>query len=220
GLLSLQSGVVYIPRNNPETTFDPRFGSVSGARADQANVTLDGIDVNDNQNQTAFTSVLRTTLDSVQEFRVTTSSYGADSGRSSGPQVSLVTKSGTNNIAGSAYFATRDTRFSSNEYFLKLSQVAAGDPSEPPLLDKNIYGGAIGGPILKNKLFYFFNYERLDEQRETPVERAVPSGSMRDGVLIYRCATGAACPGGSVQGFTGTHAVPAGSYGMSPADIS
>ncbi len=219
GLLSLQSGVVYIPRNNPETTVDPRFGSVSGARADQANVTLDGIDVNDNQNQTAFTSVLRTTLDSVQEFRVTTSSYGADSGRSSGPQVSLVTKSGTNTVAGAGYFVNRDTRFSANEYFLKLSQVAAGDESKPPLLDKNIYGGAIGGPILRNKLFYFFNYERLDERRETPVERSVPSASMRDGVLIYRCTVAADCPGGTVQGFTNSHAVPAGSYGMSPADL-
>ena len=79
GLLSLQTGVVYIPRSNPDTV-DPRYGAVSGARADQSNVTLDGIDVNDGQNQSAFTSVLRLTLDSVQEFRVTTSSYGADGG--------------------------------------------------------------------------------------------------------------------------------------------
>ncbi len=59
---------------------DPRYGSVSGARADQSTVTLDGIDVNDSDRQTAFTSVLRVTLDSVQEFRVTTSNYGAESG--------------------------------------------------------------------------------------------------------------------------------------------
>lgn len=218
GLLSLQAGVVYIPRTNPDTV-DPRFGSVSGARADQSNVTLDGVDVNDGQNQSAFTSVLRVTLDSVQEFRVTTSSYGADGGRSSGPQVSLVTKSGTNNIRGAGYFVNRDTRFSSNEYFNKLSQLKAGKPSEAPLLNKNIYGGSVGGPILKDRLFYFGNFEALREKRESVVERAVPSAAMRDGVLTYRCAVASACPGGPVQGFTSTHNIPAGSYGMNPAEF-
>ena len=219
GLLSLQTGVVYIPRNNAETTVDPRYGSVSGARADQSNVTLDGIDVNDGQNQNAFTSVLRLTLDSVQEFRVTTSSYGADGGRSSGPQVSLVTKSGTNNIRGAGYYVNRDTQFSSNEYFNKLSQLKAGTESTPPLLNKNIYGGSVGGPILKDRLFYFGNFEGLREKRESVVERAVPSAAMGDGVLTYRCAVPAACPGGPVQGFTSTHNIPAGSYGMNPAEF-
>lgn len=219
GLLSLQTGVVYIPRNNPETTVDPRYGSVSGARADQSNVTLDGIDVNDGQNQSAFTSVLRLTLDSVQEFRVTTSSYGAEGGRSSGPQVSLVTKSGTNNLRGAAYYASRDTKFSSNEYFNKLSQLKAGQTSTPPLLDKNIYGGSLGGPLVKDRLFYFANFEALREKRESVVERAVPSAAMRDGVLTYTCAAGASCPGGTVQGFTSSHTIPAGRYGMGPADF-
>lgn len=218
GLLSLQTGVVFIPRNNPDTV-DPRYGAVSGARADQSNVTLDGIDVNDGQNQSAFTSVLRLTLDSVQEFRVTTSSYGADGGRSSGPQVSLVTKSGTNNLRGAGYYVNRDTRFSSNEYFNKLSQLKGGQASEAPLLDKNIFGASVGGPILKDRLFYFFNYEGLREQREQVVERAVPSAAMRDGVLTYRCAVASACPGGPVQGFRNTHNIPAGYYGMTPAEF-
>jgi hypothetical protein len=219
GLLSLQTGVVYIPRNNAETTVDPRYGSVSGARADQSNVTLDGIDVNDGQNQNAFTSVLRLTLDSVQEFRVTTSSYGAEGGRSSGPQVSLVTKSGTNNIRGAGYYVNRDTKFSSNEYFNKLSQLKAGRESESPLLDKNIFGGSVGGPILRDRLFYFANFEGLREKREAVVERAVPSAAMRDGVLTYQCAVASACPGGTVQGFTSSHTIAPGRYGMSPAEF-
>lgn len=218
GLLSLQTGVVYIPKNNPETTNDPRYGAVSGARADQGNVTLDGIDVNDGQNQSAFTSVLRNTLDSVQEFRVTTSSYGADAGRSSGPQVSLVTKSGTNNLRGSGYYVNRDTQFSSNEYFNKLSQLKAGSESTPPLLNKNIFGGSVGGPIARDKLFYFFNYEGLREERESVVERSVPSDAMRDGVLTYRCAVAAQCPGGPVQGLARTHNIAAGFHGMTPAE--
>ncbi len=220
GLLSLQTGVVYIPRNNPETTVDPRYGAVSGARADQGNVTLDGIDVNDGQNQSAFTSVLRPTLESVQEFRVTTSSYGAEGGRSSGPQVSLVTKGGTNQLRGAGYYVSRDTRFSSNEYFNKLTQLNEGRESTPPRLDKNIFGGSVGGPIARDRLFYFFNYEGLREERESVVERAVPSASMRDGVLVYPCEIAGACPGGAVRGFANTHSIPAGFYGLSPAELS
>jgi hypothetical protein len=219
GLMSLQPGVTYVPTTNPNTV-DPRYGSVSGARADQSNVTLDGVDVNDAQNQSAFTSVLRVTLDSVEEFRVTTSNYGADQGRSSGGQVSLVTRSGTNNLHGAGYFVNRDTKFSSNEYFLKLSQLRSNQESEAPKLDKNIYGFALGGPVRRDKLFFFGNFEGLDESREAVVTRAVPSTSFRDGVLIYQCATASECPAGSVQGFTASHAVPAGRFGLGPAALT
>src|SRR5579862_2971397 len=88
-LLALQPGVLYLP-----TTQDSRSGAVNGGRSDQGNITLDGIDDNDQVNGTAFTGVLRETQDSVQEFRVTTSNSNSDEGRSSGAQVSLVTKSG------------------------------------------------------------------------------------------------------------------------------
>jgi hypothetical protein len=220
GLLALQPGVVYIPKSNAETTMDPRFGSVSGARADQANVTLDGIDVNDAQNQNAFTSVLRVTLDSVQEFRVTTSNYGADQGRSSGAQVSLVTRSGSNLFSGAGYYVNRDTRFSSNEYFLKLSQLAAGDENKPALLNKNVFGGSLGGPIKKDKFFFFGNFEGLNDKREASTDRDVPSDSFRDGVLIYRCADAGACPATSVRGFSGSHAVAAGFHGLTPAELA
>ncbi len=211
GLLSLQPGAVYVPNTLDE---DPRSGAVSGARADQSNVTLDGVDVNDPQFGTAYTSALRVTLDALQEFRVTTSNYGADSGRSSAAQVSLVTKSGTNTYHGSGYYLGRQTAWSSQEYFLGL----AGQ--EKAKLDKQIGGGAIGGPILKDKLFFFGNYERLQEESETPVLRGVPSESLRDGVLIYGCADPSACPATTVNGFAGAHAIPAGSHGMTPAELA
>ena len=118
GLLSLQPGAVYLPHT---ANTDPRSGSVSGSRADQSNVTLDGVDVNDPQFGTAYTSALRVTTDALQEFRVATSNYGADTGRSSAAQVSLVTKSGTNMFHGSGTYTERDTKFSSKEYFLGLS---------------------------------------------------------------------------------------------------
>src|SRR4029434_11253559 len=96
----------------------------------------------------------------------------------------------------------RNTRFSSNEYFLKLSQLQEGEESKPPKLDKNIFGASLGGPIRKDKLFFFGNFEGLNENRETVVTRAVPSNSLRDGVLIYRCATASARPGRTLAGVT------------------
>lgn len=219
-LLSLQPGAVFIPVNINSDPEDSRYGSVSGARADQQNVTLDGIDVNDPQNQTAYTSAVRVTQEALQEFRVSTSTYSADMGRSSGPQVSLVTRSGGNQFDGSAYWTFRRTATSSNEYFLKLAQLGSGKPSEPPKLDKDIFGGSFGGPIRRNRLFFFANFERLREQSETPVTRGVPSDSFRDGVLKYRCAVAAACPGGSVQGLTRSHSVPSGWFGMTPAQLA
>jgi hypothetical protein len=218
-LLSLQPGAVFVPVQNPTTT-DPRYGSVAGARADQQNVTLDGVDVNDTQLQTAYTSAVRMTQEALQEFRVSTSNYNADSGRSSGPQVSLVTRSGTNQFNGSGYWTFRRTATSSNEYFLKLAQLQSGKENQAPKLDKDIYGGSFGGPIQRNRLFFFGNLERLKEQSESPVLRGVPSNSFRDGVLMYQCAVAAACPGGAVRGFANTHTVPNGWYGMTPADIA
>jgi hypothetical protein len=219
-LLSLQPGAVFIPVNINSDPEDSRYGSVTGARADQQNVTLDGVDVNDPQNQTAYTSAVSITQEALQEFRVSTSTYNADMGRSSGPQVTLVTRSGANQFDGAGYWTFRRTSTSSNEYFLKLSQLSAGRESQAPKLDKDIYGGSLGGPIRRNRLFFFGNFERLREQSETPTVRAVPSNSFRDGVLMYRCAVAAACPGGSVRGFTGTHAVQSGWYGMTPQEIA
>ena len=218
-LLSLQPGAIFIPTSNPATV-DPRYGSVAGARSDQQSVTLDGIDVNDPQLSTAYTSAIRMTQEALQEFRVSTSNYNAEMGRSSGPQVSLVTRSGTNQFDGSAYWTFRRTATSTNEYFLELSQKAAGQESKAPKLDKDIFGGSFGGPIRRNRIFFFGNVEQLKEQSESPVTRAVPSNSLRDGVLMYQCAVAALCPGGSVRGVQNSHTVPAGWYGMTPAEIA
>ncbi len=221
-LLSLQPGAVFVPVNpdDPNKRDDPRYGSVSGSRADQQNVTLDGVDVNDPQLQIGYTTAVPVTTESLQEFKVNTSNYGAEMGRSSGAQVSLVTKSGTNQYNGSGYWFLRRTATSSNEYFLKLARVTANKPSEVPKLDKDRFGGAIGGPIRRNKLFFFGNFEGLREQSEAPVVRAVPSNSFRDGVLMYQCAVASACPGGSVTGFSNSHAVPAGWHGLNPAQLA
>ena len=121
-LLSLQAGVAYTGNRIADQDQDTRNGAVNGARSDQSNITLDGVDVNDQANGYAFTSVLPVTQDSVQEFRVTTTNYGADQGQGSGAQVALVTKSGTNSLHGSVYEYLRNTITSANDYLVKQSE--------------------------------------------------------------------------------------------------
>jgi hypothetical protein len=219
-LLSLQAGVAYTG-NRPDMNRDndTRSGAVNGARSDQSNITLDGVDVNADTKGYAFDSVLPITQDSVQEFRVTTSNNNADEGRSSGAQVALVTKSGTNDFHGTAYWSHRSTGTSANDYFVKLAELQSGQPNEPPKLLRNNFGGALGGPIKKDRLFFFVNYEGHRQREAQSVVRVVPSASMQDGVIMYPCADPTACPGGTVQGLTASHTVPAGDFGLSPADI-
>ena len=217
-LLSLQTGAVFLPVAT--TNNDSRNGSVSGAHADQSNVTLDGVDVNDPLNSYAYTSVLRASMDSVQEFRVTTSNSTAQAGYSSGAQVALVTKSGTNSYHGSLNWSHRNTSWSANEFFNKLSQVTNGQPNKPPKLQQHDFAGTFGAPIIKNRLFFFGNVDNFRAASQSPVSRAVPSDALRDGVLTYQCATASQCPAKTVQGFTGGHAIPAGYYGLTPAQVT
>src|SRR5581483_6191631 len=130
-------------------------GAVNGARSDQSNITLDGVDVNDQTGGYAFDSVLPITQDSVQEFRVTTSNYNADQGGGSGAEVALITKSGTNAFHGAVYESHRNTITSANDYFVRQAEMASGQPNKAPKLLRNIFGGAIGGPIKKDRLFFF-----------------------------------------------------------------
>jgi len=210
GLLSLQTGATYLP-----IASDDRSGSIQGSRSDQTTISLDGVRIDDPENElAAYQTVLRVTPDSVQEFRTTTGNYGSDLGGSSGAQVQLVTKSGTNAVHGSVYEYLRNTATSSNEYFNKLAGL------KTPELNKNIFGASAGGPIIKNRLFVFANYEGLREVEGTPSLQTLPSNSMRDGVIIYQCADAALCPGGTVAGVTGTHSVAPGFFGLTPAQFA
>jgi hypothetical protein len=183
-LLSLQPGVLYLGSNDDQP-HDSRTGATLGARSDQGNLTLDGVDNNDQLRGLAFTGVLRSTLDSVQEFRVTTAEFGADSGRSSGPQLSLLTKSGSNQFHGSVYEYNRDTVFAANDWFNKQAELAAGLPNVPGKLNRNTYGASLGGPIKKDKLFFFVNYEGQQTAENQQETRTVPTSSLRAGQLKY-----------------------------------
>jgi Carboxypeptidase regulatory-like domain/TonB-dependent Receptor Plug Domain len=221
-LLSLQPGVAYLGTEINQDT-DTRSGAVNGMRSDQSNVTLDGIGVNDQNNGYAFTSVLNVPPDSVEEFRVTTANSTADSGYSSGAQVSLVTKSGTNSFHGSLYEYNRNTIFSANDPFLKQSQLSSGQSNTAPKLLRNVFGAALGGPIRKNRIFFFANYEGRRDAQGTSVLRDVPSASLRAGNLIYLCQRNndgsldtVDCPGGTINGVSG---VAPGYYALGPSQI-
>lgn len=190
-LLSLQAGVT------PD-------GSVTGGRSDQSNITLDGVDVNNQQEGTAFSPVIRVNPDSVEEFRVTTSNPDAAKGRSSGAQISLITKSGSNEWRGAVYEYHRNTITSANNWFsnsagtmaasnpLVIAGLAkAGDEVSPrEKLIRNLYGGRISGPIVKDRLFFFYNYEALREARQTAVTRLVPRANLGAGRVYFLDNTG------------------------------
>jgi hypothetical protein len=193
-LLSLQPGVTYLGRTDDNNgtnavgnnASDSRSGAVNGGRSDQSNITLDGVDVNDINNGYAFTSVLRVTQDSVAEFRVTTSNPNADEGRSSGAQVALVTRSGGNALHGALYEYNRSNFLEANDFFNKQQELAAGIPNTPPKLIRNVYGAAIDGPILKDHLFFFGNYEGRRDTEGTSVNAGtVPTPSFRAGNIQY-----------------------------------
>jgi hypothetical protein len=222
-LLSLQPGVAYLG-NQLDADTDTRSGAVNGLRSDQSNVTLDGIGVNDQNNGYAFTSVLNVPPDSVEEFRVTTANANADSGYSSGAQVSLVTKSGTNNFHGSAYEYNRNTVFSANDPFLKESQLTNGESNTAPKLLRNVFGVTVGGPIWKNRVFFFANYEGRRDAQGSSILRNVPSAALQQGNLQYLCTLNSdgsldttACPGGTVNGVSG---VQPGYYALGPTQIT
>ncbi len=165
-LLSLQPGVT-------------PGGAVAGGRSDQANITLDGVDVNNQQEGTAFTPVLRVTPDSIEEFRVTTTNPDASKGRSAGAQISLITKSGTNEFRGNLFAYHRNDIFNANEWFNN----ATGLPR--PKLIRNLFGGSLGGPIMKDRLFFFYNYEGMREAKSDPRTRLVPLPSIGQGTIRF-----------------------------------
>src|SRR6516165_10037535 len=189
GLLALQPGVTFFGNlegsygvNTTATTIttqDRLNGSVNGSKPDQNNITLDGIDVNDQNTRSPFQSVLRTSLDSVQEFRTTTQNPTAEQGRGSGAQIALATKSGTNLLHGSAYEYHRNTLTSANSFFNNRS----GVPRQK--LIRNTFGASLGGPIKKNRLFYFLNYEGRRDASDGTATRMVPTASMRAGIVTY-----------------------------------
>jgi carboxypeptidase family protein len=197
-LLSLQPG-------------STREGYITGARADQSNVTLDGVDINnavtgnveiprstnslfigqlDNDRGDITTGpVLRLNSESTDEFRVTTANGNANQGRSSGAQINIVTKSGTNAFHGAVSEFYRSRGFAANDWFNNHAS-----PVVPvPPLQRNTFEGAVGGPIVKSKLFFFYDYAGRRDAESQSVAREVPLANMGQGIMNYQYCVDAAC---------------------------
>jgi hypothetical protein len=159
-------------------------GQVAGARPDQNNVQLDGVDVNDNAGANGFNAVVPIPLDSVQEFRTTVAGLGADQGGYAGGQVAVVTKSGSNQFHGTLYEYNRNTDLTANSWFSNRAGVARS------ALVRNQYGFSLGGPIIKNKLFFFYNWEGRKDRSADAVNRIVPSDSLKQGIVYVQLKNG------------------------------
>jgi Carboxypeptidase regulatory-like domain/TonB dependent receptor/TonB-dependent Receptor Plug Domain len=162
--------------------------SINGQRSDANYITVDGVSANFSSAPSAnlsqslggaipgFTSGGGTnalvSVDAMREFRVQTSSYPAEFGRTPGGQISIVTKSGTNQFHGTAFDYLRNDIFDARNYF-------DAPPLPKPALRQNDFGGTVGGPILKDKTFFFFSYEGLRLDLPDTVSHAFYTASAR-----------------------------------------
>src|SRR6266571_878111 len=165
--------------------------TISGARPQQNNYRLDGVSLNDYANG-APGSVLGGSLgvDAIQEFSVLTSNYSAEYGKTSGGVVNAITRSGTNQFHGSIYEFLRNSRLDAKNYF--------DDHSLPiPPFKRNQFGGAVGGPIVKNRTFFFADYEGIRQSKGITTVTTVPSADARNGILNNGNPPVASCPPGT-----------------------
>ncbi len=205
-LIGLQPGVV---GNNVGTGSTNRVGSVTGSRADQGNITVDGIDANDQATGQAFATVGNAPIDAIQEFRAVTTNPNSSEGRSSGGQIEIVTRSGTNQFHGNLREYNRVKELTANSFFNNKTGL------ERPKLIRNQFGGNLGGPLPfphfgeggpvfhngKDKLFFFFDYEGRRDAADATYTQIVPLDSFRNGGLSFINNT-AGCTSASRQDTT------------------
>src|SRR2546430_4426393 len=156
-ILALSSGTSVGLPDNTALGRNSQNVSVNGARRTQNNFEINGIDANSLETNTA-TNVAVPAPETIQEFKVQTSLYGATFGRGAGGSVQAVTRSGTNEFHGAAYEYFRDDAFNANNPFLKAAGV------QRPTLKRNVFGGLFGGPVKRDKVFFFASYQGTRER--------------------------------------------------------
>jgi hypothetical protein len=191
-LATLQPGII---------NFTEKSGTSSSTRGVQLNINGMGGRSNsfliDGANMKGYAGIATVTaadstlgVDTIREFRVVTNAFSADYGRAMGGVISIATKSGGNAFHASAFEFARNSRFDAPNYF---------DVGDPPPFKRNQYGASIGGPLRKNRVFFFGGYERLQEDLGITLTTTVPSATARAGVvtrssgrtsICIRCRTG------------------------------
>ena len=165
-----------------DSTFPTPEPRAAGAIDDQNTYTLDGIDISDEL--VGAGTWVPVNIDSVQEFDFGVTNPNATFGRSSGGQINMLGRHGTNDYHGSVYWYTQNKALNANTWDNNSAGI-----KEPPLID-NRGGARFGGPIIKNKTFIFVNYELRRFPQTDTVTRSVPTDSLRDGILKFRDASG------------------------------
>lgn len=176
------------------TPTNPRSSTINGLPKGAINITIDGINTQDNylKSSDGFFSYIMPSVDSLEEVTLTTSAAGADSTAQGAAQIKFVTKSGTNQFHGGGFYQFRNTFFNSNYYFNNELAPTAADPKGLPrdILHLRQYGGHIGGPIIKDKLFFFGNVELFRNPSGEPVSTSVAYPTYTQGLYNYADTAG------------------------------
>jgi hypothetical protein len=180
-LLSLQPGAAPpVYANSLDKGIGSTGGGVAGARADQNATSLDGIDVTLNAASSAdFTPVFPLSVEAISEFRVGITNPNSSFGIAGGGQESVASRAGTNNFHGVGYWYNQNTVFNANEWGNKLTGL------KRPGINDNRVGVSVGGPIQKDRTFFFANYEVRRYSQSIRSEQNVPSQNLRNGIVTF-----------------------------------
>ena len=183
-LTLLNPGVFYnrTSGNSPQDGMGPRL-SINGGRQESNLYLMDGTVITDRNGGTSGVTGATLGVEAVREFRVLTHNYGAEYGRSSGGVISLITRSGTNQFHGSLYEFVRNDIFDAREFFNR------GEGGKPPFR-RNQFGASIGGPVVKDHVFFFANYEGMRQRETSSAVTTVPDADARRGLLPDRANPG------------------------------
>ena len=180
---------------------------VGGSFANQGAQYLDGQPLNIGY---INLPIIIPTQDSVGEFKVQYNNLGAEWGKFSGGVVNLSTKSGTNRWHGSAYEFFRNKVLNANEYFNKQSELANGQSNTPPPWTQNQYGLQLGGPVIKDKTFFYVSWEQYRQRTGSPFTTTVPQPAMLTGDFSSLCTLPVAQGGAGGAFVGGVCSAPAG----------
>ena len=197
------------------TPTNPRSSTINGLPKGAINITIDGINTQDNylKSSDGFFSYIMPSVDSLEEVTLTTSAAGADSTAQGAAQIKFVTKSGTNQFHGGGFYQFRNNFFNANYYFNNELAPTAANPKGLPrdILHLRQYGGHIGGPIIKDKLFFFGNVELFRNPSSEPISVNIALPGYYAGNYNYVTSTGSVAQVNLFQiAASGNAALPAG----------
>jgi len=195
--LALLTPGVRLSALNTGSASTVREGSfnINGLRSTFNNFLLDGIDNNayGTSNQGFSNQVMQPSPDAVAEFRVVTNNMSAEYGRSAGGTINVAYRSGTNRLSGAAWEFFRDTSLNATGFFKPVS-------GEKPPMSRDQFGGTLGGPIVRNRAFFFGDYEGFRQTRKNVAFQTIPNMTQRQGILavaVRNPVTGVTYPAGT-----------------------